>query len=158
TVAALASANATTVLWARRAELVDEINSSHTNGAYLPGFELPAGLVATASMDEAVGGADAVVMAVPSHGFRVAATQAAPFVADDVPVVSLSKGLEIGTQRRMTEVAAEEFPGHPVGVLTGPNLAAEIMAGHPAASVVAFADHDVASAVGAALAGPTLRI
>src|SRR3546814_10560963 len=64
-----------------------------------------------------------------------------------VPVVSLSKGLEQGTRRRMTEVLEEELPGHPCGVLTGPNLAKEILAGHAAATVVAMEDNTIAEAI-----------
>jgi glycerol-3-phosphate dehydrogenase (NAD(P)+) len=63
-----------------------------------------------------------------------------PYLRPWVPVVSLAKGLEQGTRLRMTEVIEEVLPGHPVGVLTGPNLAKEILAGHAAASVVAMAD------------------
>lgn len=158
TVAALACSSADTVLWARRPEVADEIDRCHTNTAYLPGFVLPASLRATADLAEAVAGADVVVMGVPSHGFRDIAAAAAPHVRADAPVMSLAKGLELGTQLRMSEVAAAELPGRPVGVLTGPNLAAEVLAGHPAASVVAFADDDVAARLQSLLSGPTLRI
>jgi glycerol-3-phosphate dehydrogenase (NAD(P)+) len=158
TVAALASAAGDTVLWARRAELAAEINTRHTNSAYLPGFDLPHGLRATADLAEAVGSADVVVMGVPSHGFREIAAAAAGDVRPGVPVVSLAKGLEQGSQLRMTEVAAAELPGHPVGVLTGPNLAAEVLAGQPAASVVAFVDLDLAAELQGLLSTPTLRI
>jgi glycerol-3-phosphate dehydrogenase (NAD(P)+) len=158
TVAALASAAADTVLWARRSELADEINAVHTNSSYLPGFDLPVALRATADLAEAVGAADVVVMGVPSHGFREIAAAAARDVRPGVPVVSLAKGLEQGTQMRMTEVAAAELVGHPVGVLTGPNLATEILAGQPAASVVAFVDQAVATELQELLSGPTLRI
>ena len=158
TVAALASASADTVLWARRPDLADELDLAHTNSAYLPGFTLPAALRATSDLAAAVTGADVVVMGVPSHGFREIIAAAAPHIGDGVPVVSLAKGLEQGTQLRMTEVAAEELPGHPVGVLTGPNLAAEVLAGQPAASVIAFADEAVAADLQDLLGAPTLRI
>jgi glycerol-3-phosphate dehydrogenase (NAD(P)+) len=84
------------------------------------------------------------VMAVPSHGFRSVLEDAAPHVRAWVPVVSLSKGLEQGTRLRMTEVVNDVLPGHPAGVLTGPNLAKEVMAGHPAAAVMAFTDQRIA--------------
>jgi len=158
TVAALTSAAAHTVLWARRPELAAEIEGSHTNSTYLPGFALPPALRATSDLAVAVAGADVVVMGVPSHGFREIAAAAAPHVRPGIPVVSLAKGLEQGTQLRMSEVLAAELPGHPVGVLTGPNLAAEVLAGHPAASVVAFADQSVAADLQALMGGPTLRI
>jgi glycerol-3-phosphate dehydrogenase (NAD(P)+) len=143
-VAALAARNAPTVLWARRKELADEVNADHTNDAYLPGVALPPGLRGTSSLEEALDGADVVVMGVPSHGFRAVLTEAVAWLAGGVPVVSLTKGVEQDTLARMTEVVGEVAPGHPAGVLTGPNLAKEVMAGYPAASVVAFADPDVA--------------
>ena len=121
--AALASVNTPTVLWARRTELAEKINAAHANPDYLSEFELPAELWATSSLADAVSTADVVVMAVPSHGFREVAREAAPFIRPWVPVVSLSKGIERSTLKRMSEVAADEMPGHPVAVLTGPNLA-----------------------------------
>jgi glycerol-3-phosphate dehydrogenase (NAD(P)+) len=144
TVATLACANAPTIIWARNPELAAEINGDHTNSSYLPGFDLPTELEATASLEEAAGAADVLVMGVPSHGMRSTLAKLAPCVRAWVPVVSLAKGLEQGTHRRMTEVIAEELPGHPVGALTGPNLAREILSGHAAASVVAFSDDHIA--------------
>ena len=140
TVASLACVNTPTVLWARRKVLAEQITSEHCNGDYLPTFSLPEELTATHSMSDAVSGADVVVMGVPSHGFRSVLEEAAPFVRPWVPVVSLSKGLERGTLLRMSEVVGQVLPGHPVAVLTGPNLAREIMDGQPAASVVATTD------------------
>ncbi len=144
TVAALASGNAPTVLWARRPDLAEQVTREHTNADYLAGFDLPATLTATADLEEAAGHADVLVMGVPSHGMRSTLRELAPHVRPWVPVVSLAKGLEEGTHLRMTEVIAEELPGHPVGALTGPNLAQEILAGHAAASVVAFSDDHIA--------------
>ena len=111
TVAALASVNTPTMLWARRAELADQINSAHVNADYLPAFTLPRDLRATASIEEAVADADVVVMAVPSHGFRSIARRGAPFLRPWVPIVSLSKGIERETLKRMTEVAARRDAG-----------------------------------------------
>ena len=91
--------------------------------------------------------ADVLVMGVPSHGFRAALEEVAAYLRPWVPVVSLTKGLELGTRLRMSEVITEVVPGHPVGVLTGPNLAKEILAGHAAASVMAMDDHNVACAL-----------
>ncbi len=158
TVAALASVNTPTVLWARRAELADQVNRAHVNADYLAAFTLPRDLRATASMEEAVSDADVVVMAVPSHGFRAIAREAAPLLRPWVPVVSLSKGIERETLMRMTEVAAEEMPGRPVGVMTGPNLAKEIMAGQPAATVVAIPDATIAAELQRILTQPSLRV
>ncbi|MFM2046933.1 MAG: NAD(P)H-dependent glycerol-3-phosphate dehydrogenase, partial [Actinomycetota bacterium] len=126
TVASLAAENTPTVLWARRESVAGEINEAHTNSTYLAGRALSSRLTATSSLEGAVSGADVVVMAVPSHGFRDVLAEAAPHVRPWVPVVSLSKGLEQGSLLRMSEVANEVMPGHPVAVLTGPNLAGEI--------------------------------
>jgi glycerol-3-phosphate dehydrogenase (NAD(P)+) len=158
TVAALACVNAPTVLWARRPELAEQINTTRANPDYLPGFELPEQLRATSSLEEAVTTADVVVMAVPSHGFREVAAEASEFLRPWVPVVSLSKGIERSTLKRMTEVAADEMPGHPVAVLTGPNLAKEVMAGQPAASVVAIDDPTVAVELQRIFSRPSMRV
>jgi glycerol-3-phosphate dehydrogenase (NAD(P)+) len=131
-------------LWARRKDLADEIGLSHTNSDYLRGFDLNPALQASASMEEVVRDADVLVMGVPSHGFRATLGDVAPHVRPWVPVVSLAKGLEQDTRLRMSQVVNEVLPGHPVGVLTGPNLAKEILAGHAAASVVAMADDNIA--------------
>jgi glycerol-3-phosphate dehydrogenase (NAD(P)+) len=158
TVAALASRNAPTVLWCRRPELATGINAHHCNGDYLPDFVLPEQLVATGSLEEAVGGADVLVMGVPSHGMRATLRELAPHLRAWVPVVSLAKGLEQDTHLRMTEVITDELPGHPTGVLTGPNLAREILSGHAAASVVAFSDDHVAAELQRILAGDVFRV
>ncbi len=158
TVAALASVNTPTMLWARRAALADQINEAHVNPDYLPSFTLPEQLRATSSMDEAVSGADVLVMAVPSHGFREIAREASAFLRPWVPVISLTKGLERESQKRMTEVATDEMPGRPIGIMTGPNLAKEIMAGQPAASVVAIPDSTIASELQRLLTRPSLRV
>ena len=102
--------------------------------------------------------ADVLVMAVPSHGYRDVATEAAPFLRPWVPVVSLAKGLERSTRKRMSEVTQEEMPGHPVAVLTGPNLAKEILAGQPAASVVAVDDVTIGAELQRIFGRPSLRI
>ncbi|MGI8710413.1 MAG: NAD(P)H-dependent glycerol-3-phosphate dehydrogenase [Acidimicrobiales bacterium] len=147
TVAALASRNAPTTLWARRAGLAQQIDDDHENGDYLEGFRLPSQLRATADLEQAVRDSDLLVMGVPSLGFRSALEAVKPYLRPWVPVVSLSKGLEQGTRLRMSQIIEDVLPGHPVGILTGPNLAKEILAGHAAASVVAMDDHNVARAV-----------
>lgn len=158
TVASLAAENIPTVLWARREEVAEEINGRHTNSTYLGERPLSASLRASSSLPEAVSNADVVVMAVPSHGFREVLAEAAGHIRAWVPVVSLSKGLEQGTLLRMSEVSNEVLPGHPVAVLTGPNLAGEIVAGQPAAAVVAIDDHVIAAALQEIFARPTFRV
>jgi glycerol-3-phosphate dehydrogenase (NAD(P)+) len=113
---------------------------------------------ASHDIEEVVSRSDVVVMAVPSHGYRAVLEQAAPHVRAWVPVVSLAKGLEPGSLKRMSEVVNEVLPGHPVAVLTGPNLAREIMAGQPAASVVAISDDIIAGELQRVFANARLRV
>src|SRR2546425_9088552 len=140
TVASLTARNAPTLLWARAPELADEIGANHTNEKYLQDAELHPELGATDSLKEAIASADVLVMAVPSHGFRDVLEEAVPHVRPWIPVVSLTKGLEQGSKLRMTEVIDELLPGHPTGVLTGPNLAKEVLDGYAAAAVIAMPD------------------
>ena len=132
------------MLWARDPEVAEQIDADHRNERYLAGFDLHDDLRATASLREAVEQADLVVMGVPSHGFRSTLEQVGDHLRAWVPVVSLTKGLEQGSRLRMTEVVNEVLPGHPFGVLTGPNLAKEIMAGDAAAAVLAMSDDTIA--------------
>jgi glycerol-3-phosphate dehydrogenase (NAD(P)+) len=158
TVASLVAHNAETTLWARRDDLVDEINSRHTNSAYLPSATLPDTLRASSDLDALIAAADVVAMAVPSQGFRDVAARVANSIGATTPVVSLSKGLERSSLMRMSQVLEESMPGRPVAVLSGPNLAREILAGQPAASVIACADDAVATTLQQLFSRPTFRL
>jgi glycerol-3-phosphate dehydrogenase (NAD(P)+) len=147
TVASLTARNVPTILWTRRPEVAEEIESDHTNSAYLGDEQLHPELRATSSLEEAVAEADVLVMAVPSHGFRAVLESAAPHVRPWIPIVSLTKGLELDTHLRMTEVIDEVLPGHPSGVLAGPNLAREVIGGYAAAAVIAMPDAHIAHAL-----------
>ncbi|MEO1037294.1 MAG: NAD(P)H-dependent glycerol-3-phosphate dehydrogenase [Pseudomonadota bacterium] len=140
TVAALVARNTDITIWARDPATVTEINEQHTNRKYLPDAVMPDNLVACGSIEETVSHIDVLVMGIPSQGFRGVLEKVKPHLRAWVPVISLTKGLELSTSKRMTEVIEEILPGHPVGVLTGPNLAREIMAGQAAASVLAMDD------------------
>jgi glycerol-3-phosphate dehydrogenase (NAD(P)+) len=147
TVAAIMCEHAPTTLWGRDGDLVAEIAERHTNSRYLDGIALPPQLRATVDLESACVDATVVVMAVPSHGYRAVLERAAPSIHRDVPVVSLAKGIERGTLLRMTEVTLEVLVDHDadrVAVLTGPNLAKEVAAGQPAASVIACAHEPTA--------------
>jgi glycerol-3-phosphate dehydrogenase (NAD(P)+) len=140
TVAALTCRNAPVTLWARNPDTVDEINREHTNRTYLPDARLPESLRATHDIGEAVEGADLIVMGIPSQNFRGVLEEISRHLRPWVPIISLTKGLELDTRMRMTEIINEVVPDHPVGVLTGPNLAREIMSGQAAAGVIAMED------------------
>ncbi|MEZ5247482.1 MAG: NAD(P)H-dependent glycerol-3-phosphate dehydrogenase [Acidimicrobiales bacterium] len=144
TVAHLCAHNEPTMIHSRRQDVADAINERHENPRYLEGYALHPDLTASTDLAEVVGWADVLVMGVPSAGFRETLAELRPHLRPWVPVVSLSKGLELGTRKRMTEIVEEELPGHPVGVLTGPNLAKEILAGSAAAAVIAFTDLTIA--------------
>ncbi|HEX6300441.1 MAG TPA: NAD(P)H-dependent glycerol-3-phosphate dehydrogenase [Acidimicrobiia bacterium] len=159
TVSSIAAASAETVLWARREELARAINDTHHNPEYLPELQLPESLSATHDLERATSDADVVLMAVPSHGFRDVFTLIANHLPNQVPVISLTKGIEQNTLARMTEIVAEL--GHEpslAGVLTGPNLAAEIAAGQPAASVIAMTEGNVAEEMQRLLMRPFFRV
>lgn len=158
TMASLAARNVATVLWARNQAVAEEINARHTNEAFLPGATLTENLQATSSLRQAVEQADVLVMAVPSHAFRQTLEAAALYVRPWVPVVSLAKGFEQETNLRMTQIVSEVLPGHPAGVLTGPNLAHEIVSGHAAASVVAMNEPNVAEVLQRVFASDLFRV
>jgi glycerol-3-phosphate dehydrogenase (NAD(P)+) len=147
TVASLVAPRHDTVLWARNADVAKAINVDHANAAYLPGFDLPSELTATSSLPDATCEADLLIVGVPTSGFRTVLEEASECIRPWIPVVSLSKGLERGTNLRMTQVINEVVPGHPVAALTGPNIATEIMSGKAAAAVIATEDLEVARAI-----------
>ena len=158
TVAHLCAAKAPTVLWARSDETVRDVNEQHRNLRYLPAHDLHPELRATSSLPDALDRADLVVMGVPSQGFRGTLADAAPHIRPWVPVVSLAKGLELDTGLRMSQVVHEVLPGHPVGVLSGPNLAKEIMDGAATATVLAMQDLAVAESLQELFAGERFRV
>ena len=147
-VAAIIARKLPTVVWARSAEVAGQINENSQNQRYLPGYPLPETLTATSDLQQAVEPADVIVMAVPSHGFRGALTDLAPHLRPWAPVVSLVKGLEQVTHHRMTQIVDEVLPGHPAGVLAGPNIAREVVAGYAAAAVLAMPDQHLAAQLG----------
>lgn len=147
--ALLADAGCTVRLWGRRREHVAEINRTRVNADYLPELTLPAEVTATADPREALAGAEIVVFAIPSQALRATMTQWTPYLADDAVVVSLMKGIELGTGNRMSEVIAQVGGVSPerIAVVSGPNLAKEIAIRQPAASVVASVNPQTADLV-----------
>ena len=138
----LADAGTPTTIWARSEQTVSAITDGHENPRYLPGVALPASLTATADAAAAVDGADIVFFAVPAQTLRACLTQWAPFLPPQALLVSLIKGIEHGSLKRMSEVIMEtlDVPPSLVAVVSGPNLAGEIAQRQIAASVVACSD------------------
>jgi glycerol-3-phosphate dehydrogenase (NAD(P)+) len=124
-------------LWARNPQTIDNINLDHTNPRFLGDAELSAKLKGTTNLQFATQSADLLVVAIPAQQFRAVLTDAEPFLQPGISIVSLSKGLEIETGSRMTEIIEQVCPRQTAALLTGPNLAQEIMAGYAAASVIA---------------------
>lgn len=146
TVASICARRGPTVQWVRSAETAEDINTNHRNSTYLgEEVELPETLRATNDFAEAAHCADVIVMGVPSHGFRGVLGELAKELRPWVPVVSLVKGLEQGTNMRMSQIIEEVLPGHPAGILAGPNIAKEVAEGYAAAAVLAMPDRNLAS-------------
>ncbi|MFD2421245.1 NAD(P)H-dependent glycerol-3-phosphate dehydrogenase [Amycolatopsis pigmentata] len=145
----LADAGRDVTIWARREEIAAEIRDGHHNPAYLPGVTLPARLTATSDPAPALAGAEAVVLAVPSQSLRANLEGWRGLLPPEAILVSLAKGVELGTLKRMSEVITDVTGARDerVVVVSGPNLAREIAAEQPAAAVLACADHERAVAV-----------
>jgi glycerol-3-phosphate dehydrogenase (NAD(P)+) len=155
----LADAGNDVTLWARREEVCETINLRRENTDYLPGVELPAKVTATHDTEQALADAEVVVFAVPSQTFRANLEEWAPHVPASAVMVSLMKGVELGTLRRMSEVIAEVTDAGPerIAVISGPNLSHEISQREPAASVVACADESVAQGLQRLVHSPAFR-
>jgi glycerol-3-phosphate dehydrogenase (NAD(P)+) len=144
----LADGGSDVMLWSRRAELESEINSSHRNDSYLPGVSLPEKIVASTDVEEVLSGASQVYISVPSQSLRANLEQWGKFIPQDAIVVSLMKGVEQKTGLRMSQVIEEHGIGSDrVVVISGPNLALEIAAEQPAASVAASSSRESATEV-----------
>ncbi|SEQ37754.1 glycerol 3-phosphate dehydrogenase (NAD(P)+) [Amphritea atlantica] len=134
-------------LWMRNAERAEEINRSHENHRYLPGRPLSENLTATADLQQALQDAEIVFVSIPSQSFREVIRQAKPFLRADQIVVSTTKGIEAKSFSLMSQILSEELPGNPIGVISGPNLAKEIVQQQLTATVIASEDERVRTAV-----------
>ncbi|MGO2047645.1 MAG: NAD(P)H-dependent glycerol-3-phosphate dehydrogenase [Brachybacterium tyrofermentans] len=153
----LADGGADVTLWARREEVACEIREAHRNSAYLGDRLLPDAVGATSSIEEAFDGADGIVLAVPAQSMR--ATLESWPALPSVPVLSLTKGIERGTDSRISRIIAEAGGAEPerIGVLSGPNLSGEIAERRPCASVVAADSEELASVLATWCEAPYLR-
>ncbi|MBP2323663.1 glycerol-3-phosphate dehydrogenase (NAD(P)+) [Kibdelosporangium banguiense] len=143
----MADAGRDVVLWSRRPDVAEAVAQRHENPEYLPGVRLPGNLTSTSDPQEALKGAEAVILAVPSQSLRANLSQWR--LPAGATLVSLAKGVELGTLKRMSEVVAEVagVPSNHVAVVSGPNLAMEIANEQPTATVIACEDHDRAVAL-----------
>ena len=144
--------------WVREPEVAQAVNERRENAAFLPGVELPGDLRATPRLDEALADAETVLFVVPSEYCRSVYREAHALAPAGAVFVSATKGLEIDTLQRMSEVAEAEAAGRSVAVLSGPSFAAEVARGLPTAVVVASREHFVAQAVQKPLATRTFRV
>jgi glycerol-3-phosphate dehydrogenase (NAD(P)+) len=158
TIASMLAEKVDTIVWSRSDDVALEIEASHSNSLYLGARSLTSSLRATTDMSFALDAATLVVVAIPSHGLRSTLLGSGALPASEVPVVSLSKGLEEHTNQRMTEVLGDVWPAHPTAVLTGPNLAEEVFDGQPTASVVATTDAELAKELQDLFTSDRLRI
>ena len=158
TIAHMLSERAPTKLWVRSPELCEQIQTTNRNGRYLPGFDLSPKLTATSDLESAVSDADVVVFAVPTHAMRDVCHRVGAALSSRSTAVSLAKGFEPATNLRMSEVIRSELGTASVGVLTGPNLCKEILAGKPASGVVAFDEHETAMRVQELFTTKTFRL
>ncbi|NKY35281.1 NAD(P)-dependent glycerol-3-phosphate dehydrogenase [Nocardia speluncae] len=144
----LADAGTEVTVWARRPEVAEALATDHRNPYYMPGVQLPP-IAATNDHERALAGADIVVLAVPSQSLRANLSAWAPDIGGDATLLSVAKGIENGTLLRMSEVIAEVSGADParIAVLSGPNLAGELAAGQPAATVIGCIDAQRAAAV-----------
>jgi len=155
----LADAGNDVMVWGRREDMCTAINDRRENTEYLPGIELPEAISATHDPERALSRAEVVVLAVPSQTLRANLTDWADYIPSDAVMVSLMKGVELGTSKRMSEVIAEVTGAGPdrISVVSGPNLAKEIARREPAASVVACTDERVTKRLRTLCHSPAFR-
>lgn len=146
------------LLWGRNSDTVAEINTSHTNERYLAGQILPPQLKATTDLDEAFAFSNIYVLAIPSTQLRATLNEWKPRFSADCTIVSTLKGIEVSTMLRMTEIIEQILGKHKVALLTGPNLADELILRQPAGAVSASTSHEVAEQVRDLFRTPYYRV
>src|SRR5215831_11612055 len=142
----LAKSNTQTILWEYKPERAAEMQQLRENTMFLPGFRFPEKLNVTPDIQEAVEGKDMLILVTPSQRMRENVRLLAPYIDNHTIFVNASKGIEISTLKRMTEVISEEIPkaGNRIAALSGPNMSREIAEGKPTAAVVAAYDQEIA--------------
>ena len=146
------------LLWGRNSELVHEINNLHTNKKYLGEHVLPSQLKATVQITEAFSHSSIIVLAIPAQSLRDALTEWKGLFAPDALVISTIKGIELSSELRMTEVISEVLEQRNFAVITGPNLADELILRQPAGAVAAAPTLDIATQVQELFSTPYYRV
>jgi glycerol-3-phosphate dehydrogenase (NAD(P)+) len=146
------------LLWGRSEDVIAEINASHTNGKYLGSHILPHALVATTNLQQAFDFSDIYVLAIPAQQLRTTLQEWKPFFKPGSTIVSTLKGIEISTQKRMTEVIEDVLGEHKVAIITGPNLADELVLRQPAGAVAAAPTIELAELIRDLFRTPYYRV
>ena len=156
----LAQKGITTTLWEHNPERAAQMRRARENTLFLPGFRFPDGLDVTANIAEAVQGKDMLLLVTPSQRMRENVRLIAPYVGRETLLVSASKGIEVDTLKRMTEIIAEALPEarNRIAALSGPNISREVAEGKPTAAVVAASEQDVAVRVRTLLSSSRFRV
>jgi glycerol-3-phosphate dehydrogenase (NAD(P)+) len=154
----LSDAGNEVLLWGRSAEVIAEINSSHTNKKYLQSHQLPDAIIATTNLDEAFDFSQIYILAIPAQQLRTTLQQWKSYFGAECIIVSTLKGIEISTQFRMTEVIADVLGPHNVAIITGPNLADELVLRQPAGAVVAAPTIELAEEIRVLFRTPYYRV
>lgn len=145
-------------LWNYEADLAAEMTAQRENKVFLPGFRLPPNIDVTSSLEESLRDADMVLGVMPSTVLRQVYMDAKPYIPGGVPIVSATKGIERGTQKRMSEIIAEVTGHSRIAVLSGPSFAREVARGEPTLVVVAALEAALCEEVQRAFTGPTFRL
>ena len=145
------------VLWGHNPGRIEQLRQTRENTAYLPGFRLPDNVRITSSLKDCAG-CSLVVLVVPSTAFRTIVEQFKSMIANDAVLLSCTKGIEHGTGMRMSQILSENYPDHPIAVLSGPNLAVEVARDLPTATVLGCTDTNCVVELQAFLGSPRFRI
>lgn len=154
----IAHNNHKTFLWMRSAEHAEACQKARENIQYLPGYHLANNLVITSDLRMAVSQSDLVFVSIPSHSFRSVTQTIRPFLRKDAIVISTAKGIEPQGFTLMSQILEQELPDHPIGVLSGPNFAKEIVRQQQTGSVIASSDERVIDCVQKTLCSSTFRV
>lgn len=145
-------------MWSHDAEYAKHLADHRTNPKFLPGYAIPPVVAVSSDVAELLPAADLAVSAVPTEFLRAVWTRLGPALPARMPVVSLTKGVEQGTLERPSQILADVLPGHPVVVMSGPNIAWEVAKGHPAATVASSSDASVVEKVRERFSCDTFRV